>query len=109
MTRFLAVLWLALIALAAPAAAQTFPQLTGRVVDQAHLLSNEQVLDLTSKSAALEAQSGRQFVVATVNSLEGRTIEDYGYRLGRAWGIGQKGKDDGVILLVAPNEHEVRI
>ncbi|HEX4762420.1 MAG TPA: TPM domain-containing protein, partial [Sphingomicrobium sp.] len=69
----------------------------------------EQRIDLESKSAALEAQTGRQFVVATVNSLEGRTIEDYGYRLGRAWGIGQESKDDGVILLVAPNEKKVRI
>jgi len=108
-TRFLAVLWLTLVALAAPASAQTFPRLTGRVVDEAHLLRPEQVLDLTSKSQTLEAQTGRQFVIVTVPSLEGRTIEDYGYRLGRTWGIGQKGKDDGVILLVAPNEHKVRI
>ena len=48
-------------------------------------------------------------MIATVPSLEGRTIEDYGYRLGRAWQIGQKGQDDGVILLVAPNERKVRI
>ena len=109
MTRFLAVLWLALFALATPVAAQTFPPLTGRVVDQAHLLRPEQVVDLTSKSEALEAQTGRQFVVATVTSLEGRPIEDYGYRLGRAWGIGQKGQNNGVILLVAPNEKKVRI
>lgn len=95
--------------LAAPAAAQTFPQLTGRVVDQANLLRPEQELDLTSKSAALEAQTGRQFVVATVSSLEGREIEDYGYRLGRHWGIGDEKNDDGVILLVAPNEKKVRI
>jgi uncharacterized protein len=108
-TRFLAVLWLALVALATPAAAQTFPQLTGRVVDDAHLLVPAQVADLNSKSAALETQTGRQFVVATIPSLEGRTIEDYGYRLGRTWAIGQKGKDDGVILLVAPSEHKVRI
>jgi len=107
--QILAVLWLALVALATPVAAQTFPPLTGRVVDQAHLLSPEQVQDLTSKSAALESQKGAQFVVATVNSLEGYPVEDYGYRLGRAWGIGQKGKDNGVILLVAPNEHKVRI
>src|SRR5688500_17868444 len=77
-TRLLAVLWLALVALATPAAAQTFPQLTGRVVDQADLLRPEQELDLSSKSAALEAQTGRQLVVATVKSLDGRTIEDYG-------------------------------
>ncbi|HVM38456.1 MAG TPA: TPM domain-containing protein [Sphingomicrobium sp.] len=95
--------------LAAPAAAQTFPQLTGRVVDQANLLRPEQELDLTSKSAELEAQTGRQFVVATVSSLEGREIEDYGYRLGRHWGIGDEKNDDGVILLVAPNEKKVRI
>jgi uncharacterized protein len=99
----------ALLLFAAPASAQTFPKLTGRVVDQAQLLTPEQVVDLASKSAALEAQSGRQFVVATVPSLEGRTIEDYGYRLGRAWGLGQEKKDDGVILLVAPTEHKVRI
>ena len=109
MKQILAVLWLALFALATPTAAQTFPPLSGRVVDQAHLLTPAQVQDLTSKSEALEAQSGRQLVVATVNSLEGYPIEDYGYRLGRAWGIGQKGKDNGVILLVAPNEHKVRI
>jgi uncharacterized protein len=108
-TRFLAVLWLALLALAAPVAAQTFPPLTGRVVDNAHLLRPEQVVDLTSKSEALEVQTGRQFVIATVPSLEGRTIEDYGYRLGRTWAIGRKGEDDGVILLVAPKEKEVRI
>ncbi len=95
--------------LALPAAAQTFPKLTGRVVDQAQLLTPAQIIDISSKSDALEAASGRQFVVATVNSLEGRPIEDYGYRLGRAWGIGQEDQDDGVILLVAPNERKVRI
>ena len=95
--------------LAAPAAAQTFPSLTGRVVDQAHLLSPAQVVDLTSKSQALEAQSGRQFVIATVNSLEGYPIEDYAYRLGRAWKIGSAKNNDGVLLLVAPNERKVWI
>src|SRR5205085_7068104 len=100
---------LAFVAPAAPDAAQTFPQLTGRVVDQAHLLSAAQVADLTSKSATLEAQTGRQFVVATVNSLEGYPIEDYAYRLGRAWKIGSAKNNDGVVLLVAPNERKVWI
>ena len=109
MTRWFALALLAFSLLATPAFAQTFPKLTGRVVDAAHILRPEQVVDLTSKSEALEAQTGRQFVVATVPGLEGRTIEDYGYRLGRTWGIGEKGKDDGVILLVAPNEKKVRI
>jgi uncharacterized protein len=108
MTKWLAALLL-LLAFAAPVAAQTFPQLTGRVVDEAHLLTPGQIQDLTSKSEALEAQSGRQLVVATVTSLQGYPVEDYGYKLGRAWGIGQKDKDNGVILLVAPNEHKVRI
>jgi len=94
---------------ASPAAAKGFPPLTGRVVDQAGLLRPEQEIDLSSKSAALEAQTGRQFVVATVNSLEGREISDYAYRLGRAWKIGDEKRDDGVILLVAPNERKVWI
>ena len=102
-------LWFAFLALATPVAAQTFPPLTGRVVDQAHLLSAQQVQDLASKSEALEAQSGRQFVVATVNSLEGYPIEDYAYRLGREWKIGSAKNNDGVLLLVAPNERKVWI
>jgi uncharacterized protein len=107
--RFFVSLWLAVLVAATPVHAQTFPKLTGRVVDQAGLLTPAQVVDISSKAEALEAASGRQFVVATVNSLEGRTIEDYGYRLGRAWGIGDEQKDDGVVLLVAPNERKVRI
>ena len=103
MIRFLVGLWLAVLVIAAPAHAQTFPKLTGRVVDQAGLLSPAQIVDLSTKSDALEAATGRQFVVATVTSLEGRTIEDYGYRLGREWGIGDTQKDDGVILLIAPS------
>ena len=109
--------WLALVAslmLAVPASAQTFPKLTGRVVDDAHLLSAAQAVDIDSKLSALEARTGRQLVVATVPNLEGHTIEDYGYRLGRTWALGGNGKDgggkdDGVILLVAPKEHKVRI
>jgi uncharacterized protein len=106
---FFAALLLALFALAAPAAAQTFPPLTGRVVDQAHLLTPAQVADLTGKSEALEKQTGRQFVIATVNSLEGYPIEDYAYRLGRDWKIGSAKQNDGVVLVVAPNEHKVSI
>ena len=109
MKQFLAALLLAFFALAAPATAQTFPPLTGRVVDQAHLLTPAQVQDLTSKSEALEAQSKRQFVVATVNSLEGYPIEDYAYRLGRYWKIGSGKANDGVVLVVAPKERKVWI
>ena len=110
MARLLALLWLALVALAAPAAAQTFPEHGGSpVVDQADLLRPEQEIDLKSKAQALHAQTGRAFVVATVKSLEGQTIEDYGNGLLRHWKVGDKERDDGVILLVAPNERKVRI
>jgi len=86
-----------------------FPALTGRVVDVAGLLTPELRARLTAELAALEEKSSDQLVVVTVPSLEGYPIEDYGYRLGRAWGIGQQGKDNGVILLVAPSERKVRI
>ena len=95
---------------AAPALAQTFPD-RGRspVVDQANLLSPQQEQELTAQSEALFKSSGRRFVVATVNSLEGLEIEDYGTRLGRHWRLGDEKEDDGVILLIAPNERKVRI
>jgi len=90
-------------------AAPTFPPLTGRVVDDAHVLSPEIQADLTAKLAALEAKTGRQLVVVTLPSLQGYDIEDYGYQLGRAWGIGQKDKDTGVLFIIAPSERKVRI
>lgn len=103
-------LTLVAMAIALPAlAAPTFPPLTGRVVDQAQVLSPDAERELTDKLENLETTTGRQLVVATVPSLQGYPIEDYGYQLGRTWGIGQKDKDDGVILLVAPNERKVRI
>ena len=104
----LALLFLLALAPAAMAAPK-FPPLTGRVVDLANVLSPAAEQKLTAESAQLEAQTGHQFVVATVPDLQGYEIEDYGYQLLRAWGIGQKDKNDGVILLVAPNERRVRI
>jgi uncharacterized protein len=104
-----ALLALLLLCLGLPANAQDFPKLTGRVVDGADLLSPADEAELTGKLQALEERSSRQLVVATVPSLGGYEIEDYGYRLGRAWGIGQEGADNGAILLVAPNERKVRV
>jgi uncharacterized protein len=98
-----------LLLVATPAAAQEFPKLTGRVVDNANLLTPADEANLTQKLEALEQASSRQLVVATVPDLGGYPIEDYGYQLGRAWGIGQKEADNGVILLVAPTERKVRI
>ena len=109
MTRLLFA-FLLLFGLALPASAQQFPSLNNRrVVDEAKLLSPADVAELTAKLEALEQRSSRQLVVATVPSLGGYEIEDYGYRLGRAWGIGQKEADNGAILLVAPNERKVRV
>ena len=103
--------WLAslLLMVAGVAQAQTFPPLTGRVVDAASIIPDDQEAALTAKLDALEKESSRQLVVATVPSLEGYDISDYGYRLGRAWGIGQKDQNNGSILLVAPNDRKVRI
>jgi len=96
--------------LAAPLAAEPqFPPLTGRVVDAADLLPPEVEARLAAKLEALEAQSQRQLVVATVPDLEGYDIADYGYQLGRFWGLGDKERNDGALLLVAPNERKVRI
>ena len=90
-------------------AAPTFPPLTGRVVDNAQILSPAAETKLDGQLAALEQKTGRQLVVATLPSLQGYEIEDYGYQLLRTWGIGRKGENDGVILIVAPTEKSVRI
>jgi uncharacterized protein len=93
----------------ASAAVPNFPPLTGRVVDNAHLLDSGTAATIDAKLAALEQKTGIQLVVVTLPSLQGYEIEDYGYQLGRAWGIGQKGKNNGALLIVAPNEHRARI
>ncbi|RAK59004.1 methanol dehydrogenase [Phenylobacterium hankyongense] len=90
-------------------AAPTFPPLTGRVVDNAHLLSPATAQRLDGELAQLEAQTGHQLVVATVPDLQGYEIEDYGYQLGRTWQLGRKGVNDGAIFLVAPKERKVRV
>ncbi|MFZ9395995.1 MAG: TPM domain-containing protein [Erythrobacter sp.] len=95
--------------LAAPAAAQEFPALTGRVVDAANIIPDATEAELNAKLEALEAQSQRQLVVATVPDLQGYDIADYGYRLGREWGIGDAERNDGALLIVAPTERKVRI
>ena len=103
---------LVVLLFAVPALAQSkiaFPPLTGRVVDQAGLLDPATEQALTEKLTALEAATSDQLVVVTVSSLQDQEIEDYGYQLGRAWGIGQKENDNGALLIVAPNERKVRV
>jgi uncharacterized protein len=103
-----ALLWLAATG-GALAAEPTFPALSGRVVDQADLLSPAVERQLTDKLAALERDTTDQVVVVTLPSLQDHEIGDYGYQLGRAWGVGQKDKDNGALLIVAPNERKARI
>ncbi|GGM10766.1 hypothetical protein GCM10009425_22260 [Pseudomonas asuensis] len=105
-------LWLLLWACAAFAQAQQepdFPPLTGRVVDQAGMLDTQTKARLEQMLKAHEQATTEQVVVATIPSLQGRPIEEYGYQLGRHWGIGQKGKDNGALLLVSRDDRKVRI
>lgn len=103
------VAFLLLLAAAALKAELTFPPLSGRVVDEAGLLTPAEEERLTQRLAAYEQASGNQVVVVTLKSLQGVPIEDYGYQLGRHWGIGQKDKNTGALLIVAPSERKVRI
>ena len=89
--------------------APVFPKLTGRVVDEAGILSPKTKEELSKKLALFENNTSNQVVVVTLKSLQGDSISDFGYQLGRHWGIGQKGKDNGVLLIVAPKERKVRI
>jgi uncharacterized protein len=79
------------------------------VVDDAGVLDPATKAALERKLADFEAKTTGQFVVVTLKSLQDTAIEDYGYQLGRHWGIGQKEKNSGVLLIVAPNERKVRI
>jgi len=99
----------ALLWFAVAAVAQTFPALTGRIVDQANVISADARRTIEPKLVDLETKSGIQLVVATVNSLEGQEIEPYANALFRKWQLGEKTKNNGVLLLVAPKERRVRI
>ncbi len=100
MLRWLAALLLFLTA--GTAAAQTFPKFTGLVVDEANVLSPAERTTLTQKLEALQKDTKRQLVVVTVPDTQGYPLSDYGYRLGREWGVGLGGVDNGAILLLAP-------
>ena len=107
--------WLVLVPLLVVAAdvpalaANDFPPLTGRVVDEAGLLSPTERESLTQALAHHEQSTGQQVVVVTLKSLRDRPIEEYGYQLGRHWGIGVKDKNTGALFIIAPRERKVRI
>lgn len=91
------------------AAELQFPRLSGRVVDEAGLLTPAERQSLAETLKAHEETTGNQVVVVTLKSLQDTPIEEYGYQLGRIWGIGRQGRDNGVLLIVAPTERKVRI
>lgn len=104
--------WLLLLLLLAcgfAAAEPKFPPLSGRVVDGAGLLDPAALSRLDAQLSAFESASGIQLVIATLPDLQGYEIEEFGYQLGRSWGIGQKDTNKGVLLIVAQAERKVRI
>ena len=96
------------VALAAQAELK-FPPLTGRVVDNAQMIEPAVREQLTQQLQAHEKATGEQVVVVTVPDLQGTDIADFGYQLGRYWGIGQKDKNNGALLIVARDERKLRI
>ncbi len=88
---------------------QYFPKLDGRVIDQANLLSPAVKKDIDSILKTEEDKTSNQIVVVVLNSLNGYTIEEYSYQLGRFWGIGQKDKNNGVLLVISMEEKKIRI
>ncbi|WP_425351572.1 TPM domain-containing protein [Phyllobacterium brassicacearum] len=98
-----------LLLMLASAFTAELPALTGRVVDAANVIDPATREQITQKLAAFEAKSSDQVVVVTVPSLDGEEIEPYSNRLYRAWALGQKQENNGVLLVVAPNDRKVRI
>jgi len=86
-----------------------FPELTGRVVDEADMISADAEAKISAQLAEFESATTVQLVVVTVNNLDGYAIENYGYQLGRQWGIGQKDLNNGVLLIAAQSERALRI
>jgi len=106
--RFLLCLSL-LLALVLPAAALDIPKLTGHVNDRAGILSAQTELRLEQALTEFARSDSTQLVVLTIPSLEGESLEEYTLRVAVAWGIGQKGKDNGALLLVSRDDRKVRI
>ena len=90
-------------------AEDSLPALSGRVVDNTDLLSPTVRASLTEKLSSLEEKTGAQIVVATLPTLSGHDIETFANSLFRRWALGQKQMNNGVLLLIAPSERQVRI
>src|SRR5437899_11186590 len=95
-------------ALAPPAAALDVPPLTGRMVDNAHLLPADRAASLSAALATHEARTGDQVAVLTLPSLEVEPLEEFSHRVATAWKLGRMATDNGALILVVPNGRKVR-
>jgi len=91
------------------ASALDVPPLTGRIVDLAHVLSPDLAASLSEELAAHERRTGNQVAVLTIPSLQGEPLEEFSHRVATTWGLGKKGTDNGVLVLVVPGDRRVRI
>jgi uncharacterized protein len=93
------------------AACDQVPQLTlqGRVTDAANILSDEEESRLSQRLAEYEARTKHQMVIATTPGLNGARVDNFGTCLGNRWRIGREGRNDGILVLIAPNEQQTRI
>ncbi len=103
------ILFCSLLLSVAAWAEPTFPKLSGRVVDTANMLSTNAERQIAALSEAHEEATGNQVVIVTLPDLQGYTIEEYGFQLGRHWGIGQSEKNNGVLLIASEAERKIRI
>jgi uncharacterized protein len=93
----------------ATALARNVPPLVAHVNDTADMLSPAAEQALEQKLTAYEQKSQHQFALLTIDSLEGDAIEEFSMRVVEAWKLGRKGKDDGLLLLIAKADHKLRI
>jgi uncharacterized protein len=97
------------LAAAASASADDIPYLTGRVVDDAGIMSASTRAHVTAMLEAHEQATGNQIVVLTVPTIQPDSIEEYAVKVFEAWKLGQKGKDNGVLVVVVPQDRKMRI
>jgi uncharacterized protein len=91
------------------ASALEIPKLQARVTDLAGLLTPEEISGLEEKLKRFEASDSTQIAVLIMPSLEGEVLEDFAGRVAEAWRLGQKGRDNGILLFIAMRERQVRI
>ncbi|MBN1446532.1 MAG: TPM domain-containing protein [Bacteroidetes bacterium] len=109
MKRYLPLLILLLLLAGAIARALDVPYLSGHVNDTAHMLSADAVTELEQRLTAYEDSTTNQIVLLTISSLDGEALEDYALRVAETWKLGQKGVDNGVLLLIARDDRKMRI